>query len=343
VRLTDRPDVRELATDRRALPDDGRREPTVGVPPAPDVAPLPMRLDPTRVELGRMPRAARRRVVAGPVASTLLHLLPLLAIVDWPHPAPAIPRPIPIQLVIEQPKPPPPPQPPEPKHPAKPPKAPYSSDDFAAVVGPKVEPGRPDPAPEVRQAQPKAAEPEARLVAPPSPPPAPISLPELPISDPMAGAVGPKTQAVAHLVLPPPPEPPKEPAKTQKPLPRQSEWPLPLHQDLSKKVHAALLRGPDAIRDEYCAQALGMTMRQIGLLPRSLTGMRQGEAVLAIHVLGDGTIDGVKVAQSSGYPDIDGRIEQMVAAVGRYPPLPTWMGPSMDFTFQMHFPNKWQQ
>jgi periplasmic protein TonB len=346
VRLTDRPDVRDLATDRPALPDDRRREPKVGVMPAPDAAALPLRLDPTRVELGRMPRAARRRVVAGPVASVLLHLLPLLALVNWPHPAPAIPQPIPIRLVIEEPKPPPPPPPPpqpaEPKRPGKPPERPYASDDFAAVVGPKVEPGRPDPAPEVREAQPTAAATEARLVAPPSPPPTPISLPEPPISDPLAGAVEPKNQAVAHLVLPPP-EPPKEPAKPPKPLPRQSEWPLPLHQDASQKVHAALMRGPDAIRDEYCAQALSLTLRHIGLLPRSATLAREGATVLAIHVLGDGTIDGVRVAHSSGYPDIDVRIERMVLEVGRYPPLPTWMGPSMDFTFQMHFPNQWQQ
>jgi TonB family protein len=36
----------------------------------------------------------------------------------------------------------------------------------------------------------------------------------------------------------------------------------------------------------------------------------------------DGTVLGINVAESSGYPDIDARVEQMVAAIGRFPPLP---------------------
>ena len=42
-------------------------------------------------------------------------------------------------------------------------------------------------------------------------------------------------------------------------------------------------------------------------------------------VLGDGTIARITVSQSSGYPDIDARVIQMVAAVGRFPPLPPWI------------------
>jgi hypothetical protein len=338
VRLIDRPDVRELATDRTVLPDDLGREPTVAARRE-FAAAEPMRLDPKRVELGPTPPPAKRRLVAGPVVSLLLHLLPLLAILDWAHPPTAIPQPIPVQLVIVQPPPPPPPQPAEPKRPSKPPNRPYASDDFAEVVAPKVEPGGSSPSPGQREAQPQAAEIETRLVAPPLPPP----LPAPPVDDPFATPVESRPEAVAHLVLPPKPDPPKEPPKTRAPTRSEEAWPLPLHQDPPKAVHAALLRGPDAIRDEYCAQALSLTLRHIGLLPRSLIGARQGETVLAIHVLGDGTIAGVRVARSSGYPDIDGRIEQMVVGVGRYPALPPWMGPSMDFTFQMHFPNRWQR
>lgn len=304
-----------------------------------------MRLDPARVEFVPRPRPPKRRWARGPAASLLLHLLPLLAIVDWPRAPAEIPRPIPIRLVIEQPPPPPPPppQPAEPKQPGKPPNVPLASDDFAAVEAPEVKAGPSSPSPEGRETRPPAAETAARLVAPPLPPPAPLPLPEQPSSDPLAEALQPRTEAVAHLVLPPRPDPPKEPAKTRTPKSQESAWPLPLHRDPQKEVHAALLRGPDAIRDEYCAQALSLTMRRIGLLPRSLTEGRQGETVLSIHVLGDGTINGVRVASSSGYHDIDARIEQMVLDVGRYPPLPSWMGPEMDFTFQMHFPNRWQR
>lgn len=344
MRPIDRLEVRDLARDRLALPDDSRREPTAAPPR--EVAAItasPMRLDPARVELRPTPPAARRRPVAGPIASLLVHLLPLLAIVDWPHPPADIPQPIPIQLVIVQPPPPPSSPPMAPKRESKPPQRPYASDDFAEVVAPKVERGPSEPSPEHREAQSQAAETGARLVAAPLPPPPPIALPALSMDDPLAAPVEARPEAVAQLVLPPKPDPPKEPPKIRTPRPRETQWPLPLHQDSPKAVHAALLRGPDAIRDEYCAQALSLTLRHIGLLPRSLTGAREGATVLAIHVLGDGTIEGVRVAQSSGYPDIDGRVEQMVLEVGRYPPLPPWMGQSMDFTFQMHFPNRWQR
>ncbi|MGE5268358.1 MAG: TonB family protein, partial [Thiohalocapsa sp.] len=253
-----------------------------------------------------------------------------------PHTPPEISPPIPIQLVIEQP---PPPQPAQPKPPAKPPVGRYASDDFAAVEGPNVM-GRSDPAPEPPVPQPPP-EPQTVLVAPPLPTPAPTPLPEQLTDDLLSSAVETRT-AVADLVLPPKAAPPKRPAKRKAIEALQTAWPLPLDTS-APAVRSARLRGADAVRDEYCARALSLTLRHISLLPLSLTGMRKGQTVLAIQVLGDGTINGVKVARSSGYPDIDERVERMVLEVGRFPPLPTWMGPSMDFTFQLHFPNKFQQ
>ena len=345
VRLIERPDVSALATDRLAPPDDSRREPTATAPPALpalSAAAEPVRLDPTRVELGPMPKAARRRLLGGPIASVLLHLLPLLAIADWPLPAMELERPIPVKLVILPPAPPPPAPPAEPKPASKPPNGRYASDDFAETVAPEVKPGQSDSSPGQREAPPQAAEKETELVAAPLPPPPPIPLRELASADPFAKPAASRPQSVAHLELPPKPDPPKLPPKGHAPRQRESAWPLPHHQPPPKTVRTALLRGPDAIRDAYCAEALSLTLRHIGLLPRSLIGGRQGATVLAIRVLGDGTIDAIRVAQSSGYPDIDERIERMVLEVGRYPPLPPWMGPSMDFTFQMHFPNQWQ-
>ena len=68
-------------------------------------------------------------------------------------------------------------------------------------------------------------------------------------------------------------------------------------------------------------------------------GNRRGEAVLSVLVLDDGTIARIAVRESSGYPDIDQRIEQMIAAVGRFPPLPQrFQVSSMDFTMRMRFP-----
>jgi hypothetical protein len=44
--------------------------------------------------------------------------------------------------------------------------------------------------------------------------------------------------------------------------------------------------------------------------------------------------------QGSGYADIDERVEQMVTASGRLPPLPQWVpGQWADLTFHLHFPH----
>ena len=53
-----------------------------------------------------------------------------------------------------------------------------------------------------------------------------------------------------------------------------------------------------------------------------------------------GTIAMVRVRQSSGYPDIDARVELMVAAVRRVPPLPQWFqGPAMGLILDLPFPD----
>ena len=66
---------------------------------------------------------------------------------------------------------------------------------------------------------------------------------------------------------------------------------------------------------------------------RSNLRRRHGETTVTFRLEGDGTLNSVKVARSSGYPDIDEKITQMVIAVGAFPPLPRWIpGSWMDFT-----------
>jgi protein TonB len=378
VGLIDFPGTSGLAIDRPAVNDNNRRE------PAPSLALPPprffdvLRLDPKRVGLDLRPAPPERYFPYGPIGSLLLHLLPLLLLLDWARTTPEISTPIPIQLVLEQPPPPPPPapQPAQKKAPVKQPLGRLASDDMAETEGPKVEPpkldfGKNDPqpqaadressAPETRTAsaaastapptpdsekptvpQPSTAATQSTLVAPPLP---------IPLNE-QAGDELPSPTAetqIAALTPPSPPPPPKpaplrERAAVHVPSPLGSAWPLPLHQAAPTETpHTARFVGPPAIRDEYCAAALALTLRHIGLLPLSLVGARQGETHLSIRVLGDGTINSVKVEQSSGYPEIDQRIEQMVLAVGRFPPLPRWMGPWMDFTFHLHFPHPLQR
>jgi len=89
---------------------------------------------------------------------------------------------------------------------------------------------------------------------------------------------------------------------------------------------------------------LELLLRHLDLLPLSYVGARRGMTVLTIRVLADGKINSMRISQSSGYSDIDERVEKMVIAVGRLPPLPQWIqGQWMDFTFQLHFPHPLQR
>jgi periplasmic protein TonB len=351
VRLSDFPGTSALALDKTAVPDDGRQEPVLGrAPPLAELAEA-MRLDPTRVEFDLKPLPPQRRWSWGPVGSLLLHLLPLLALGFWPRTPAEIPMPIPIQLVIEQPRLPPQPAEATPAKPssakpppAKPPPGRRASDDFAEAPAPEVEPGRGAPLPNPGEPQPPTADTQTVLVAPPLPPPPPIPLDEPAAGEPPPPPAETQTAAAAPRLPPPKVAPLKRPAAVRLPKPLGSEWPLPLHQDPPDEIrHSAHLVGPAAIRDQYSAYALTLTLRHIDLLPLSLTGAREGTTRLSIRVLGDGTINSVRVVHSSGYPDIDERIERMVIEVARYPPLPEWMGPWMDFTFNMHFPHPLQR
>ena len=128
------------------------------------------------------------------------------------------------------------------------------------------------------------------------------------------------------LTPPSPPRPaphPRPETRTVLVVPNDTAWPLPLPRDRPPRQppRFASLNGPSAVRDEYCVRALNLTLRHLDLVPRSYLGGRRGRTVLTIRVLGDGTINSVKVAETSGYPDIDQRIERMVFAVGQYPPI----------------------
>jgi TonB family protein len=311
--------------------------------------PDPTQLDPTRLDPGPEPAPVRRGVWGGPAGSLLLHLLPLLALVTWLRPPLEIPKPIPVQLVIEQPPPPPEPAPAAPQ--AKPQTRPpgrLSSDDYGKV-GPNKGPQTPDteqpaqnkplssgtpeaPAEPTAAAQPSKEPVEqptqtASLVAPPiiQPPPRP-NLPAITLEPP-----------------PPPPEPPapKRPAVTHPSAMTGLMLPLPLQADSrNPAVASARYPGPSASRDEYCAYALSLVLRHLDLLPDSLIGARRGETLVTIRIRADGSIMNAMVSHGSGYIDIDERVTKMVNAVGKFPPLPNWLTtPVADFTFRLHFPH----
>jgi TonB family protein len=267
----------------------------------------------------------QRGRLPGLLLSLALHLLPLLFLVRWNGAPVEVPTPIPVRLVVEQP-PPPPPEPatrPQPaaKPPFQPPRGRLASEEVGA---PADEPNHP----------PTAQPPEAQ----PDPEPAPHAKAE---SEPelrqIASLVPTQQQPTLldreALALPTPsvepvPEKPAEPVALRQ-LARRSRPPQ----------REAAIAGPAAARDEYLAHLVALVRPYLRLLPPELVNGRHGTTNIAIHVLGDGTIVRIAVAQSSGYPDIDARVIQIIAAVGRFPPLPPWIDqPSWEINFHLRFP-----
>jgi TonB C terminal len=263
-----------------------------------------------------------RRRPFGPIGSLLLHLLPLLLLIDWPMHPPAEVAPIPVQLVFQPPPPPPPPKlaaRPRPKAERRPPPGRLASADMGDTQAKGKDQARSE---EPASKKEPAATAESPLEAPPK----------------IASIDPPSLPAPPKLTLPQPldaiaPQPSPKPA----PAVRQAVARVPQRAHLMPR--SARFPGPSATRDEYLAYVNSLILRHLGLLSRSLVGGRRGETVVDMLVLDDGTVAILRVGQSSGYPDIDIRVEEMIRAVGRFPPLPQWIqGPSVWLGFTLPFP-----
>lgn len=294
--------------------NDERHEPSLAVPPALGEA------DGSPVE------SQSRRRPFGPAVSLILHLLPLLLLLDWPMHPPAEVTPIPVQLVFQAPPPPPPPTPPQPKPKPKPETRPPPGRLASESLGDTQAKGR-DPAKSDTLTAKKdpAVTTETVLEAPeqtaflPRPPPLPDP-PKLELSKP------PDPEEMA-------PKPTRKPSLAA----HQPIRPLPAVARLNPRP--ARYPGPAASRDEYLAYLAYLARQHIGVLRHGFVGGRRGETIINVLVLGDGTVAMLSVGLSSGYPDIDERVEQMIRAVGRFPPLPQWyQEPSMRLEFRLQFP-----
>ncbi len=245
------------------------------------------------------PRSRNRVMALGLVGSLGLHLLPLLLLVSWSS-APADIPPPPIPVQVVFEAPPPPPAAEK-----VPPRGPLASEDMGSPAPQEPTPPLPEIAPELKTA-----------LALPQPPAEPLPRPDASLAEPL-----------------PPPEPSERPVPKPAPAVHRTEAMLHI---IPHKWHVL---GPAATRDEYLASLVTLTRRHLDLLSLSLLGGRRGVTALSILVLGDGTIARISVAQSSGYPDIDRQVERMVAAVGRFPPLPQWIQESrLDLVFRIQFP-----
>ncbi len=303
-------DLREaLKTDRAvsAHPVTARLDPVLTIAPVVADAGRSDQLDPARATSPpkESPPPGRQRMPLGLCGSLALHLLPLLVLMNWNGAPAEVTMPIPVQLVLEAPPPPPPPPPAPDK---KPPPGPIASRDMGEPAGEPDQPAAHSPAPPADQ----PGDTETAAVAPP-PQPAPQPAPLPPEPKPLPPVTPPVRKTVAMRAPP-------------NPYPARRETRVP---------------GPAATRDEYLAYCESLIRRNNGMLPDSFIGGRRGATRLSILVLDDGTIASVAVARSSGYPDIDERIEQMVAAVRRFPPLPQWdQQPSAKLIYVHVFPGE---
>ena len=310
-----------------ASAEEDRREPTLtGAPRL--VSSDPSRLGPAERFTPVTDR--ERQGWLGPLGSLVLHLLPLLLLIEWPMVAPPAVEPIPVQLVLE----PPPPEKvlkpvPSPQF-KPPPPGRIASEDLGDTEAKEAshDPKNPPPVKDVPPPEVKPNEPLPQAAEDVPPPPEKTEPPpEAP-------------QQTAAIVPPPPPEkppPPKpqpKPAQTTRPLPRGGEEPA------HTEARPAKYPGPAATRDEYLAYVHSLIRRHYNLLPLALIGGRRGEAQIEFVVLDDGTIAMIRVHHSSGWPDIDERVEQMILAVHHVPPLPQWFqGPSMALILNLPFPD----
>jgi protein TonB len=248
-----------------------------------------------------------------PFVSLAIHLLPALIIILIPLLVIEPPPPIPVQLVFEETPPPAPElQQQQPQQQPKWETGRLSSVD-TGVVKPNLDLGRSTDAlqpPSAAEPQQNPAETKTTAVVPP--PPMPL----------------------------PKPAPPKEkPAPFQMPkpsganVPRREETP-------HETAHSARASGVAAARDDYLAYLVTLTRQHINLLPMSVVGDRHGETVISVMVYADGRIGPLSIMRSSGYPDIDQRIQAMVAAVGKFPPLPQWyQGEAVQLELTLRFPD----
>lgn len=189
-----------------------------------------------------------------------------------------------------------------------------------------------------------------------APPPKPASLPPAPpLRAHAAAVVPPPKAAAAHPPRPAPtggapaPAAVREVARTAMPStapapPAPTASAAAEHPIAVKAVAATPATGSGAGGGDYLAYLEQLTRPHLSMLSPAFLAGRRGRTTLSIAVLDDGTISRIGIKHSSGYPDIDTRIEAMVHAIGRFPPLPQQLRrPGTDLDFDLVFPDVLQQ
>ncbi len=313
----DRYEAIDITVDRRRAVDEELAEPSLAAAPFFIEFDEPDRLDPERSGLvwELVPASMRSIELRSPLTSLALHLLPVLMLILLPLLVIEPPPPIPVQLVFEEQPPPPPAPETQQQQPQQQPKWETGrlSSVETGVVKPNLDLGRSADAlqpPSAAEQQQSPTETQTAAVVPPPP-----------------------------LPLPKPAPPKEKPAPFQMPkpsganVPRREETP-------HETARSARVPGTAASRDDYLAYLVTLTRQHINLLPMSVVGDKRGETVISVVVYDNGQIGPLGILRGSGYPDIDQRIEAMVAAVGKFPPLPQWyQGNAVQLELTLRFPD----
>jgi len=168
----------------------------------------------------------------------------------------------------------------------------------------------------------------------PAPPPKPPSKKRLAAAAPRPSKPKPPPQPVA--------EPrPRQPAALTQPAVAAPSPPVASRTDASQHQAPREARaGPGLDRSNYFSHLVVLTRPHFHMLPASFLAGRRGRTILTLVVREDGEVERIILKRGSGYPDIDARVQQMVAAVGRFPPLPqSFRAPTVELDFDLLFPD----
>lgn len=274
-----------------------------------------------------LPPAPRPASAASVAFSFGVHLLTLLVLVGW-HSAPAqIAGAIPVRLVIEAPA-------AAPAENVAGQSVAVSAERAPPAANRTVTPAEPPPAP---------PQPQVASMTPPAKPRPP--LPRPPAAPPRPA---PPTHAATQAETPAPPpkaaaSPPVRAASTPLPPRPTAVAGAPSAASIAVRPEATVAAAATGEGD-YFARLEELTRPYLYMLSPNFLAGRRGSTTLSIAVADDGRIGHIGVKRSSGYPDIDARIEQMIAAIGRFPPLPQQLRrPGVDLDFNLVFPDVLQQ
>lgn len=155
--------------------------------------------------------------------------------------------------------------------------------------------------------------------------------------------------AAAGAVPPPPPKPAPPTDALKGPEPKPTPHPqLKLGGSLAQTVRpeapshveskAAKVPGPDATEDQYLVYVNTIIFQHLEALPDSLRFQGRTWMSFDIRIRPNGTILWTTIRDSSGVPALDAQIRQIVEAIGRFPPVPSYIANRDTIIFNSHVP-----